>query len=134
MVTTHSPLPSLSHQPTMPPNSSRSNGSSSDQLFCRLMRNRSGVGCSRQPASGRFRFPRASFNRRRQMPQRRRGDQLRGSGMLRWWLRGARMVSSPGSPGRARGDLFRGQQLVARFAIQHIIRLTTAPSLPAAES
>ena len=29
MVTTHSPLPSLSHQPTMPPNSSRSNGSSS---------------------------------------------------------------------------------------------------------
>ena len=79
------PLPSLSHQPTMPPNSSRSNGSSpaiSSLPPDAGNRSAQASGAADRPESG-VSFSRPPFHWRRQMPERWGGDQLREAGMLR---------------------------------------------------
>ena len=99
-----------------------------NQLFCRLMREAAQRWRRVQQAGQRqgvLVFTRVTFYRRRQMPQRRGGDELRGS-------RHGQMMAARFQNGfhRLRYQVvlvtvfFGGQQLSARFAIQHIVRLT----------
>ncbi len=111
-----------------PPNSSRSNGSSSAITWvaaCAGNRSARGSDAADRPESVRFLRIRFTFKGSCEMPQRRRGINCGEEGTCNSLLRSRSTSLSPESPVHVHGDLFLTPADDSRFAIEHFIRLTT---------
>ncbi len=116
------------HQPTMPPNSSRSNGSSSAIPGSRPdAGNRSARGLDAADSQSQCVFLRIRFTFKGSCEMHSVGVVINcgEEGTCNSLLRRAVPLSSPESPVHVHGDLFLRQQTITRFAIEHFIRLTT---------
>ncbi len=113
---------------TMPPNSSRSNGSSSAITWVRPdagNRSARGSDAADRPASCVLMRIRFTFKGSCEMPQRRVVISCGEEGTCNSLLRSRSPLSSPESPVHVHGDLFLTPATITRFAIEHFIRLTT---------